>query len=52
MFSIKTTVLDRPKTQDYMLTDVLPCDVIIQPHYIRFVTSDSYGVMSFFAHAI
>jgi len=47
MISIKTTVLDRPKTQDYILTDVLQCDFIIQPHNIPIVTSDSYGVISF-----
>jgi hypothetical protein len=47
MVSVNTTVLDRPKTQDYILTNVLRCDFLIQPHYICIVTSDSYGVTSF-----
>ena len=47
MISINTTVVERPKTQDYILTDVLPCDLMIQPHNIRIVTSDAYRVISF-----
>jgi len=46
MISIKKTMLEKPKTQDYILTDVLRCGFIIRPHNIRLVTSVSYGVIS------
>jgi len=47
MMSKNTTTLDRPNTQEFILTDVLRCDYIIQPRNIRTFTSDSYGVISF-----
>ena len=48
MISINKTKLDRPETQDYILTDLLQCDSTIQLHNIRTVTPVFYGVISFF----
>ena len=47
MISINTTMLERPKRQDCILTDVLRCGFKIQSHNFRTVTSVSYGVVSF-----